>query len=133
MNQESLYSLTLYNEWQEGFFIGLFESRAQAEQTGQHYLTAVPGFRDYPCTARVTEKPVLGCLGPDKTVYLIWGWDEAPDGREERIWCSDCHTSLTRVEAELEAVRQQMPRQEWSLDRYQVGQCLWTEGFVRLP
>ena len=37
-----------------------------------------------------------------------------------------------QARAELEAARQRLPRQEWSLDCYQVGQCLWTEGFVRI-
>ena len=45
-----LYSLSLFNERQEGFFIGLFASRAKARRTAEHYLFAVPGFRDYPCT-----------------------------------------------------------------------------------
>ena len=92
MDTGHLYSLTMYNEWQEGFFIGLFASRGQAEQVGQEYLRDVPGFRDYPCTCEVTEKRVLGEPDPDHRVYLIWGWDEAPDGREEKIWCSECYT-----------------------------------------
>lgn len=132
MDTERLYSLTMYNEWQEGFFIGLFASRGQAEQVGQEYLRDVPGFRDYPCTCEVTEKRVLGEPGPDHRVYLIWGWDEAPDGREEKIWCSECYTDPIQARAELEAARQRLPRQEWSLDCYQVGQRLWTEGFVRI-
>ena len=64
---------------------------------------------------------------------MIWGWDEAPDGREEKIWCSECYTDPIQARAELEAARQRLPRQEWSLDCYQVGQRLWTEGFVRIP
>ena len=71
MDTGHLYSLTMYNEWQEGFFIGLFASRGQAEQVGQEYLRDVPGFRDYPCTCEVTEKRVLGEPGPDHRVYLI--------------------------------------------------------------
>lgn len=39
-----LYSLTLFNQWQEGFFIGLFESHEYAQQTAERYLSAVPGF-----------------------------------------------------------------------------------------
>lgn len=41
-----LYSLSLFNEGHEGFFIGLFPSREGARQTAEHYLPAVPGFRD---------------------------------------------------------------------------------------
>lgn len=51
----TLYSLMLFNEQQEGFFIGLFESHQQARQTAERYLSAVPGFRDYPCTYEITE------------------------------------------------------------------------------
>ena len=45
-----LYSLMIFNERLEGFFIGLFESREKARQAAEHYLSALPGFRDYPCT-----------------------------------------------------------------------------------
>ena len=40
-----LYSLSLFNEWQEGFFIGLFESNEKAQQVAEHYLSAVPEAR----------------------------------------------------------------------------------------
>ena len=50
-----LYSLMLFNERQEGFFIGLFESSEKARQVAEYYLSALPGFRDYPCTYEVTE------------------------------------------------------------------------------
>lgn len=65
-----LYSLSLFHEWQESFFIGLFESNEKAQQVAKHYLSAVPGFRDYPCTYAITEKPVIGAVAPSGTVHI---------------------------------------------------------------
>ena len=59
-----LYSLSLFNEWQEGFFIGLFVSHERARQVAEYYLSVLPGFRDYPCTYEITEKPVIGVIEP---------------------------------------------------------------------
>lgn len=47
-----LYSLMIFNERLEGFFIGLFESSEKARQAAEHYLSALPGFRDYPAPMR---------------------------------------------------------------------------------
>ena len=43
-----LYSLMIFNERLEGFFIGLFESSEKIQQVAEDYLSALPGFRDYP-------------------------------------------------------------------------------------
>ena len=40
-----LYSLMIFNERLEGFFIGLFESSEKARQAAEHYLSALPGFK----------------------------------------------------------------------------------------
>ena len=68
-----LYSLSLFNERQKGFFIGLYVSHEKARQIVEHYLSAVPGFRDYPCTYEITEKAVIGTIPPSGKVYMIWG------------------------------------------------------------
>ena len=78
-----LYSLSLFNERQEGFFIGLFASRAKARRTAEHYLFAVPGFRDYPCTYEITEKTVIGTVDSSGTVHMISGWDEDAEGMRQ--------------------------------------------------
>lgn len=65
-----LYSLMLFNERQEGFFIGLFESSEKARQVVEHYLSALPGFRNYPCTYEITEKLVVGTIGQSQKVYI---------------------------------------------------------------
>lgn len=127
-----LYSLSLFNEGHEGFFIGLFPSREEARQTAEHYLSAVPDFRDYPCTYEIAEKPVIGTAGPSRNVYMIWGWDEDADGNETGIWSSGCYVDEQDAQGVLDEARQRMKKQIWSLDTYRIGQCHWTEGFVRI-
>lgn len=127
-----LYSLSLLNERQEGFFIGLFVSREKARQTAEHYLSAVPGFRDYPCTYKITEKVVIGTIGPSRKVHMIWGWNEDDDGNETGVWSSGCYADYTDAQRALTDARRQLNKQEWSLDTYRIGQCGWTEGFVRI-
>lgn len=98
----------------------------------EHYLSAVPGFRDYPCTYEITEKTVIGTIPPSGKVYMIWGWDEEENGNEAGIWSSSCYADEQDAQRALEDAQQHINRQEWSLDTYQVGQCLWTEGFMRI-
>ena len=81
-----LYSLMLFNERQEGFFIGLFESTEKARQVAEHYLSALSGFRDYPCTYEITEKLVVGTIGQSQKVYMIWGRDRDRH-LEQRLLC----------------------------------------------
>ena len=127
-----LYSLMLFNERQEGFFIGLFESTEKARQVAEHYLSALPGFRDYPCTYEITVKLVVGTIGQSQKVYMIWGWDEDEGGTETGIWSSTCYADEQNVQQALEEARRSMNKQEWRLDTYLIGQCYWTEGFARV-
>ena len=115
-----LYSLMIFNERLEGFFIGVFESSEKARQVAEHYLSALPGFRDYPCTYEITEKLVVGTIGQSQKVHMIWGWDENEDGTEQN------------AQQALEEARRSMNKQEWSLDTCLIGQCHWTEGFTRV-
>lgn len=128
-----LYSLMLFNERQEGFFIGLFESTEKARKVAEHYLSALPGFRDYPCTYEITEKPVIGTAGPSQTVYMICGWDEDTDGNEMGFWSSGCYADKPNAQRALEEAQQCMKKLTWSLDAYRIGQRHWTEGFARVP
>lgn len=127
-----LYSLMLFNERQEGFFIGLFESSEKARQVAEHYLSALPGFRDYPCTYEITEKPVIGAINPSGKVYMIWGWNEDEDGTEIGIWSSACYADEQNAQQALEEARRSMNKQEWSLDTCLISQCHWREGFARV-
>lgn len=127
-----LYSLSLFNERREGFFIGLFESHEKARQTAEYYRSAVPGFRDYPCTCEIREKAVIGTNGSSPKVHMFWGWDEDEEGNEVDIWNSDCYTDYADAQRAMDAARQRLNKQAWSLDTYQIGQCHWTEGFARI-
>ena len=127
-----LYSLRIFNERLEGFFIGLFESSEKARQVAEYYLSALPGFRDYPCTYEVTEKLVVGIIGQSQKVHMIWGWDEDAEGDETDVWSSACYADEQNAQQALEETRRSMNKQEWSLDTYLVGQCHWTEGFARV-
>lgn len=127
-----LYSLMLFNERQEGFFIGLFESTEKARQVAERYLSAFPGFRDYPCTYEITEKLVVGTIGQSQKVHMIWGCDENEDGSETGIWSSTCYADEQNAQQGLAEARRSMNKQEWSLDIYLIGQCHWTEGFARV-
>ena len=126
-----LYSLMIFNERLEGFFIGLFESSEKARQAAEHYLSALPGFRDYPCTYEITEKLVVGIIGQSQKVHMIWGWDEDEGGTETGIWSSACYADKQNAQQTLEKARRSMNKREWRLDTYRVGQRHWTEGFAR--
>lgn len=127
-----LYSLMLFNERQEGFFNGLFESTEKARQVAEHYLSALSGFQDYPCTYEITEKLVVGTIGQSRKVHMIWGWDEDAEGDEIGIWSSTCYADLSEAQRAMDAAKQRMNKQEWSLDTYLIGKCHWTEGFARV-
>ena len=127
-----LYSLMISNDRLEGFFIGLFESSEKARQVAEHYLSAIPGFRDYPCTYEITEKLVVGIIGQSQKVHMIWGWDEDAEGAETDVWSSACYADEQNAQQALEEARRSMKKQEWSLDTYQIGQRHWTEGFARV-
>ena len=126
-----LYSLMLFNERQEGFFIGLFESTEKARQVAEHYLSALSGFQDYPCTYEITEKLVVGIIGQSQKVHMIWGWDEDAEGDETDVWSSACYADFSEAQRAMDATKRRMNKQEWSLDTYLIDQCHWTEGFVR--
>lgn len=127
-----LYSLTIYNEMNEGFFIGLFKSYEKARQIAQNYLSTVSGFRDYPCIYEITEKQVIGTINNSMKVHVIWGWNEDREGHNIDIWCSDCYANLKDAEQIMADAKKNFKKQEWSLDTYLIEQCYWTDGFVRI-
>lgn len=127
-----LYSLMMLNERLEGFLIGRFESKADARQVAEYYLSSVPGFRDCPYTYEITEKTVVGTAAPFGTVHMIWRWDEDTEGSEVDIWSSDCYTDYADAQRVLADAGQRLNRRGWSMDTYRVGQCHLTEGFVRI-
>ena len=95
-------------------------------------MSALPGFRDYPCTYEVTEKLVVGIIGQSQKVHMIWGWDEDAEGDETDVWSSACYADFSEAQRAMDAAKRRMNKQEWSLDTYLIGQCHWTEGFARV-
>ena len=57
-----LYKLTFYDlelsydDYKEGFLIGIFSSFKKAEQTAEYYIRNVEGFKDYPCDYQIKVK-----------------------------------------------------------------------------
>lgn len=136
----TLFSLKLTDpefsdeQHREDFFIGLFGTRAQAEAVAAHYLKQVPGFCDYDCTYRVEEKTVRDTQGEDlpDAVWLVIGWNETEGGDPVNIIESDCFLTEEQADLELEQMKLRRPRQEWTMDKYEIGETLWQDGFVRV-
>lgn len=133
-----LYQLTIidpelsHDSYEEAFSIGLYPSREEAEAVAADMLAHVPGFRDYPCTYRITEKEVSGPVGKElREVFLILGWNTNRDLDEIDLVESDCFPSLTQANAALAELQAQYRRSAWTIQRWTVGQADWSEGFVR--
>lgn len=134
-----LYCLTFYaqsgNEYWEGFHIGLFAAREEAESVKEHYRKEIQGFKDYDCKAEITEVPVIGSENMDmepQRVYRFQGWNVNEDLDEIDIWESDCYVSREQAQADYEKAQIKMSREEWTLNRHVIGQCDWQEGFIRI-
>ncbi len=133
-----LYLLTIidpersHDSYEEAFSIGLFSSREEAEAVAAEMLAHVPGFCDYPCTYRITEKEVSGPEGNDlREVFLVLGWNTDRDLNEIDLVESNCFPSLTQANAALAELQAQYGRSDWTIQRWTVGQADWQEGFVR--
>lgn len=133
-----LYQLTIidpersHDSYEEAFSIGLFSSREEAEAVAAEMLAHVPGFCDYPCTYRITEKEVSGPACKElQEVFLVLGWNTDRDLDEIDLVESDCFPSQTEAEAALAELQAQYRRSDWTIQRWTVGQADWQEGFVR--
>ena len=79
--------------------------------------------------------PVIGSESIDmepQQVYRFQGWNVNEDLDEIDIWESDCYVSWEQAQADYEKAQIKMPREEWTLNRYVIGQCDWQEGFIRI-
>lgn len=130
---DQLYDLTFYVEEgsEEGFHIGLFLTREEAEAAAARYLSEVPGFRDYDCIPRVTAFPVIGGGKDTVEVYRFEGWNVGKDLEEKDILISSCFADWSEAEAALAQTAMETRRDEWALNRHVIGQCDWAEGFAR--
>ncbi len=114
----------------ERYGIGIFRTRELAVQTAQRYLHKVKGFRDYYCEYTVRETELVG--DPATEFVHTWsGWNVDEDENEVDILNGPVYEYAAAAEAALASARKEHDRQEWSLNRWQIGKCEWTEGFER--
>lgn len=123
-----------YDNYSEDFYIGLFETKQQAEDTARYYLKNIKGFCDFPCTYRIVRKEVAGDFN-SRTSNFIWavqGWNLNEDLDEIDIIESPCFLTEEQADAELQAMKKKYQRTEWTLTRWKIGRLEWREGFVRM-
>ncbi|MDE6566580.1 MAG: hypothetical protein K2K70_02465 [Lachnospiraceae bacterium] len=135
-----LYSLILtdpecsYDNYSEDFFIGVYETKKQAEETGLFYLENVKGFSQFPCTYHIVEKEIIDNydhIMPDY-VWMVWGWNCNEYLDEIDIVESSFFLTEERAESELQLMKKQYQRTEWVVSRYKIGESGWRDGFARL-
>ena len=134
MRNKELYWLSFFSDTVEDFpcfDIGIFKSREEAEWVASRYLQEVPGFKDYDCDPSIMGIPVWDDANVNEEVYIFQGWNWNEYGDEIDCIISSCFVSRNEAETHFTQVQQQIPRQEWVLNRHIIGQCHWKEGFVR--
>ena len=134
-----LYKLTFYDlelsydDYKEGFVIGIFSSFSKAEQTAKYCLRNVEGFKDYPCDYQIEIKDIIGTADTNlKEIYIIDGWNVNENLDETDIIESDCFTDKKSAECEFENMKQKYSRCEWIINEHKINECQWTEGFDRI-
>lgn len=127
------YDMSLsYENYKEGFMIGLFSTFAKANQTAKHYQRNVQGFSDYPCDYLISPKNVIGIIDNIQKVFMVEGWNVNENLDEIDIVESDCFTDENTAKQELLEMKQNNDRSEWTLNSYTIDECLWKDGFVRV-
>jgi hypothetical protein len=119
---------------QEALNIGFFSSYEKAETVAQTYQKEIPGFHSHDFVYHIEEKPVIGDVGERvrKSVYIIYGWNENRNGDEVDIVESDCFALKGMAEKELALIQKKLRRTRWCMDCYQVDECHWTAGVLRI-
>ena len=123
-----------YDNYSDDFYIGLFETEQQAEDTALHYLKNIKGFCDFPCTYRIVKKDVIGDFNSRISDYL-WtaqGWNTNENLDEADIIESPCFLTEEQADAELPVMKKKYQRAEWTVIRWKLGALKWSEGFVRM-
>lgn len=132
---DKVYSLCFYSDNDmrigSGFHIGFFATYQQAEDVALRYQKEVPGFKDYDCDYSIMGVPVFDPTENVTEVYQIQGWNWSDDYEETDCLISSCFVSKDLAEETYAQMRTSTQRQEWALNRYVLGQCLWADGFVR--
>jgi hypothetical protein len=129
-----LYELNFYTNpgeiYREKFFIGLFFTREEAENTKKYYRTSVAGFHEYPCEAEIKEITVIGD-GEYSEVFHFTGWNEDENGNEIDIFYSDYYVSKMQAQTLYKKTQKTIHRTEWAFNRTPIGKHYWEEGFFR--
>lgn len=123
-----------YDNYSEDFAIGLFETEKQAKETAHYYLKNVKGFRDFPCTYRIVKKKVCDNLN-NKTPVFVWfatGWNINENLDEIDIIESICFLTEEQADLELELMKNRYQREEWTIERWKIGELKWKDGFIRV-
>lgn len=114
----------------ERYGIGIFRTRAEADETAKRYLREVKGFRDYYCEYTVRETELIG--NDDISIVHTWfGWNVDEDENKGDILSGLIYAEADAAKAAMEAAKAEETRQEWSLRCWQIGKYEWTEGFER--
>lgn len=123
-----------YDKHSDDFFIGVYETKKQAEETALFYLENVQGFSQFPCTYYIVEKEIVDNFDdimPD-SVWYVEGWNCNENLDEIDIVDSPCFLTKERAESELQMMKNQYRRTEWAVSRYKIGESHWRDGFVRV-
>ena len=131
---DTVFDLTFYindDDYEDGFHIGLFATREDAEAVAARYISEVPGFKDYDCTPSVIAFPVIGRSDHTQQVYRFLGWNTNEVMDEVDIIISSCFVNRNEAEKALSQAKEGTPREEWVLNCHTIGQCDWSEGFAR--
>lgn len=121
-----------YDDYREEFTVGIFSTLAKARQTAKYYIRNVQGFKDYQCDYEIIPKNVIGTADNCRQVYIIEGWNVNANLDETDIVESDCFTDRKTAEQELAGMQKKYLRSEWTISRWKINECCWTEGFVRI-
>jgi len=114
----------------ERYGIGVFRTRDEAVETAKRYLREIRGFKDYYCEYDIRETELVGGGDPD-IVHTWFGWNVDEDENEIDLLSGLFYEAAGESEAAMEAAKAANDRQEWVLNRFQIGKCEWTEGFIR--
>lgn len=114
----------------ERYGIGIFRTEAEAVETAERYLREVKGFRDYYCEYTIRKTELIGrdnlCF-----VHTWFGWNVDEEENETDLLCGLMYEEEAAARSAMEAAKVANSRQEWVLNRWQIGKCEWTEGFER--
>ena len=132
---KTLYRLN-FRTWSNGdeehnYAIGVFSTREEAEETAQRYLREVKGFCDYACVYEILEYPLIGKRTSTDRVWTYEGWDETENVYETNILDGPFFTSRAAAREAMRAAKAENQRNRWLVLDWTIGQCEWTEGFIR--